>query len=307
MITLEKFEHRRSIVSNLNHEEAAARLVGLYEWLINDQDVQTQIQSLQNDTRAKELLGASGRHKPPKASTPEEVAGVGFLLLMEIQDGTEPWNLSHKYGISPSYSSNSIQDAYQAVEERFIEPALDYLERWISEQESEEEPEQFLYNSGPKYPLEIHESLKRFLKDNPETRKNAFIMMQFGTTTLHKDIIDSLKSCLSRYGITAFRADDREYHDDLFGNVLTYLYGCSFGIAVFERLEADDFNPNVSLEVGYMKAIGKPVCLLKDKTLKTLQTDLVGKLYKTFDPQDPATSIPPEIEKWLRDKEIITL
>ena len=52
---------------------------------------------------------------------------------------------------------------------------------------------------------------------------------------------------------------------------------------------------------------GRPVCLLKDKTLKTLQADLVGKLYKTFDPQDPVNSIPPEIEKWLRDKEIITL
>lgn len=81
----------------------------------------------------------------------------------------------------------------------------------------------------------------------------------------------------------------------------------SFGLAVFERLEEDDFNPNVSLEVGYMHALKKSVCLLKDRTLKTLQTDLVGKLYKIFDPQDPEATIPDELEKWIRDKDIITI
>jgi len=103
------------------------------------------------------------------------------------------------------------------------------------------------------------------------------------------------------------RADDKQYHDDLFPNVLTYMYGCRFGIAVFERLEEDDFNPNVSLEVDYMNALKKSVCLLKDKTLKTLQTDLVGKLYKIFDPQDIINTIPSELEKWLRDKDLINI
>jgi hypothetical protein len=97
----------------------------------------------------------------------------------------------------------------------------------------------------------------------------------------------------------------KKYHDDLFGNVLTYLHGCAFGVAVFERLEAEEFNPNVSLEVGYMRALRKSVCLLKDNTLKTLHTDLAGKLYKEFDPQNPTTSIPKELEKWLRDKDIL--
>ncbi|MCX5713215.1 MAG: hypothetical protein NT033_00025 [Candidatus Omnitrophica bacterium] len=96
------------------------------------------------------------------------------------------------------------------------------------------------------------------------------------------------------------RADDKCYHDDLFPNILTYLWGCSIGIAVFERLEADEFNPNVSLEVGYMRALGKPICLLKDKTLRTLQTDLIGKLYTPFDPQNPEGSI--LTPKILRDR-----
>jgi len=131
-------------------------------------------------------------------------------------------------------------------------------------------------------------------------------MMRFGTTEAHTEIVKVIKDVLSKYEIVAMRADDKEYHDDLFSNVLTYIYGCNFGIAVFERLETDDFNPNVALEVGYMRALKKPVCLLKDKTIKTLQTDLLGKLYKSFDPQDPANSMPTELEKWLRDKDIIT-
>ncbi len=159
----------------------------------------------------------------------------------------------------------------------------------------------------PAHPLEITESLQRFNVDHPNYDRNAFIMMQFGATQRHADIVDAIRETLAKYGISALRADDKEYHEDLFPNVLTYLYGSRFGIAVFERLEAEEFNPNVSLEVGYMRALKKSVCLLKDRTLKTLHTDLVGKLYKEFDPQDPKGSIPAQLSKWLTDKEIVTL
>ena len=110
---------------------------------------------------------------------------------------------------------------------------------------------------------------------------------------------------MASYGITALRADDKEYHSDLYANVLTYIYGCGFGIAVFERIEEDDFNPNVSLEVGYILALGKPVCLLKDQNLKALQTDLVGKLYRTFDAFEPVDTICPALTKWMQDKKLI--
>ena len=91
-----------------------------------------------------------------------------------------------------------------------------------------------------------------------------------------------------------------------FPNILTYIYGCEFGIAVFERIETDEFNPNVSLEVGYMLALRKSVRLLKDKTLETLHTDLVGKLYRPFDPQDISDTVSKELMKWLSDKDIVS-
>lgn len=154
-------------------------------------------------------------------------------------------------------------------------------------------------------PIEIKESLERFKHDYPDPTKVAFIMMQFGKTKAHDEIVKAIREVLKAHGISGVKADDKQYHDDLFPNVMTYLYGCGFGIAVFERIEAEEFNPNVSLEVGYMFALKKPVCLLKDRTLKTLHTDLVGKLYKAFDPQNPIKTIPDEITQWLSDKGII--
>ncbi len=53
-------------------------------------------------------------------------------------------------------------------------------------------------------------------------------------------------------------------------------------------------------------ALRKPVLLLKDRTLTNLNTDLIGKLYKVFDPQNISESIAPQLQRWLNDKNIIT-
>ena len=149
---------------------------------------------------------------------------------------------------------------------------------------------------------EIASGLEKFRADFSKDKKTAFIMMQFGNTKLHNQIVDCIRRILSKYNITALRADDKQYLDDLFPNVKVYMHGCDFGIAVIERITEDDFNPNVSLEVGYMLGLGKNVLLLKDKTLKSLQTDLTGKLYKEFDTVDTESTLPGQVEKWLYDK-----
>ena len=51
-----------------------------------------------------------------------------------------------------------------------------------------------------------------------------------------------------------------------------------------------------------MLVLKKHLCLLKDKTLTTLHADLVGKLYRVFDPLDPVATIPKELSEWLKDK-----
>jgi len=154
-------------------------------------------------------------------------------------------------------------------------------------------------------PPEIQQSIRDFRLDHPDPRKVAFLMMKYGKTKAHENIVEGIKQALAPQGIVALRADAKDYHADLYPNILTYLHGCGFGIAVFERIEQEEFNPNVSLEVGYMIALEKRVCLLKDRTLPKLHTDLVSKLYKEFDPQDPIASIPPVLKKWMKDWHVI--
>ena len=153
-------------------------------------------------------------------------------------------------------------------------------------------------------PTEIVESLAKFKADHPNTGLLGFVMMRFSDTPAHREIISSARNAAG-VKISLLRADDKEYHSDLYYNILTYIYGCSFGVAVFERIEQDDFNPNVSFEVGYMLALKKPVLLLKDKNLKVLHTDLVGKLYRPFDAQSISATLPSQITKWLGDQKLV--
>ncbi|MEP7287619.1 MAG: hypothetical protein ABI947_17840 [Chloroflexota bacterium] len=146
---------------------------------------------------------------------------------------------------------------------------------------------------------ELQESLAWFRRDYPDPLKTAFIMMSFGDTPTHHEITRTIKHTLGLAGITGLRADDKDYHPDLYQNILTYVHGCSFGIAVFDSLATVSINPNVAFEVGYMLALNKRVCLLKDKTLHNLQADLIGKLYLAFDPQKSALTIQATLSQWL--------
>lgn len=152
---------------------------------------------------------------------------------------------------------------------------------------------------------ELKPSIEKFLRDHPLPQHCAFVMMRFEKTPLHVRIFKAVEDVCARHGIKALRADGKPYAEDLLPNVRTYMHGCAFGIAVFERLSTDEFNPNVSLEVGYMMAQGKPICLLKDSTLPALHTDLTGRLYQPFDTQNPEETIAAALEKWLADREII--
>lgn len=150
-------------------------------------------------------------------------------------------------------------------------------------------------------PADIAPYLQDFRTDHRAPGKCAFVMMRFERTPAHKKILAAVRTWCEKQGITALRADDKRYADDLWPNVRTYMHGCGFGIAIFDRLTREDFNPNVSLEVGYMLALGKPVCLLKDSNLTALQSDLVGRLYDNFNVQRLNT-IAPSLNRWMKDK-----
>jgi hypothetical protein len=154
-------------------------------------------------------------------------------------------------------------------------------------------------------PDELREPVLRFLDDHPDPRRTAFVMMEFGTTPLHKDIFAAIRTALAAFGVEALRADQKMYSDQLGLNVKTYMYACGFGIAVFERLTNEVHNANVTYEVGYMQALGKPVCLLKDSTLRGLSTDLTGNIYLPFDVQNARDTILTQLRGWLEQQKLV--
>jgi len=232
--------------------------------------------------------------------------------LSWIQPGTERWTIDtdamkERFKNLPVFNwlkgkVSLVPEFEQSERDTFGKTSYDASVRFYFTQEVIAD----MARNDPGVPIEIRESLERFQQDHPDPTRTAFLMMRFGNTAAHAAIVEGVRAVLLESGIAVLRADDKQYHDDLFPNVLTYIYGCGFGIAVFERLEHDDFNPNVSLEVGYMFALRKPVCLLKDKTLRTLHTDLVGKLYREFDPQNALESIKQPVRQWALDKGIVT-
>jgi len=83
------------------------------------------------------------------------------------------------------------------------------------------------------------------------------------------------------------------------------MLSCKYGIAILEDRIADEFNPNVALEYGFMRALNKPVLLLADVGFRNLRADIIGTLREHFDITDINGTIRPPIEKWLQELKLI--
>jgi hypothetical protein len=141
--------------------------------------------------------------------------------------------------------------------------------------------------------------LRNFLEDHPEPSRNVFVMMRFSATQQMTQIHDAIVAGLAEHGMNAVRADDRDYTGELWSNIEVYLTGCQYGIAVFEDIEQRDYNPNVSLELGYLLGRGKRTLLLKEARLPSMPSDVVHRLYKEFDAFDIERSVKREVGTWI--------
>lgn len=156
----------------------------------------------------------------------------------------------------------------------------------------------------------LAESLRLMFEDSKRQCQNydcnVFIMTRFqsGNPTLEQ-LDKIIRGTLQEYGLVGHRADDRCYPSDrnLWDNVCTYMLGCKYGIAVLEDILAEEFNPNVALEYGFMRALGKPTLLLKELRFKP-RADILGTLWHEFNILDIPQTVPNAIKKWLEDLEI---
>jgi len=145
--------------------------------------------------------------------------------------------------------------------------------------------------------LEPH--LREFLNDYPDPERNAFVMMRFLASPQLDEVHEAIKGTLAARGFHAVRADDRDYTGELWSNIEVYMTCCRLGVAVFEDIESRDFNPNVSLELGYMLGRRKRCLILKEQRLPDLPADVVHRLYKPFDMFDVTASVNREVARWI--------
>jgi len=145
--------------------------------------------------------------------------------------------------------------------------------------------------------LEPH--LRQFLAAYPNPDRNVFVMMRFLKSDQLDEAFQTIRETLRARGFNAVRADDRDYTGELWANIEVYLTCCKYGIAVFEDIEKRDFNPNVSLELGYMLGRQKRCLILKEQRLAELPADVVHRLYKPFDMFDIAASVGREVGRWI--------
>jgi len=130
------------------------------------------------------------------------------------------------------------------------------------------------------------------------TSQNVFVMMRYSRTPQLLAVERAIRIALQRFGLIARLAKDANLSDDLWENIRIYMEASQYGVAVFEEIDVRDFNPNVSLELGFMYARQRRCLLLKDKRMPRLPTDTCGKIYRDFDTYDINGTVGDQVGAW---------
>ena len=257
---LKEFVHRRRVALQADHREVMMRLIGLLDWMEETSLVRKIIKNLneegQGNLELEEAFAPGRRYKrvPPQTRCLEDIASFGWTLVNNMREThTALGQLAESCHIQGKrWDDESRAEAALA---RYIIPFLDNVEHRL--------PPTINSTNGKVTrvlpPPTIHDSLKRFHIAHRNADSTCFIMMRFGRTQSHSKIEKTIKATLSKHGITGLLARDREFNDDLFPNILTYIHGCAFGIAVFETSQ-----PNIKTH-GSLGGVSKtaPKSMLK--------------------------------------------
>lgn len=151
-------------------------------------------------------------------------------------------------------------------------------------------------------PPELIDPLRGFFEEFPFER-NTFLMTRFPgedeASSKLDEAIGEIRDACERHGLVAHLASDHELHPDLGTNVIGHLWASRYGIAIFEEREGG-LNYNLNIEAGSCLALGRPLAILRDRTVGKLPTDLVGRIYHPVDLDDPGT-VGDEIHRWIRE------
>jgi hypothetical protein len=81
------------------------------------------------------------------------------------------------------------------------------------------------------------------------------------------------------------------YHLSLWDNVELHMLGSGRGVAVVQDKYTDELNPNVMMEWGWMRGMGKRVFFLLEKDFRNFRADLGDLLSETFTWDSPEIAV----------------
>jgi|GEM_PF-957775 hypothetical protein len=145
---------------------------------------------------------------------------------------------------------------------------------------------------------------------NPQSRgpasfeNSVFVMTKFPgpgapNSTELQAVIHSVKEAITECGCFPRIASEKDYHEWLWANVELYLLGCSSGIAIVEDRYRPELNPNVAMEWGWMRGMGRRVLFLREKSFHNDRADWSGLVTYDFDWMNPKLGVEAAIKKFL--------
>jgi hypothetical protein len=127
----------------------------------------------------------------------------------------------------------------------------------------------------------------------PDQKSTGLLDTQLGAVI--KAVCDAVERCQFAPRL----AWEKDYHAGLWDNVELYLLGCHRGIAIVEGRYKPELNPNVAMEWGWMRGLGRNVLYLVEETFDQKRADWSGLIEHSFAWDDPVKDIPGAVHKWL--------
>lgn len=174
-----------------------------------------------------------------------------------------------------------------------VQPSPTRFRHELFLQEIPDVPKEWVPNSIVGWRAKIQSFVQKYPFDS-----SVFVMVRYRDR--NKDVVSAVKRELNKNRLNGILASEHNLTDDLY-NPVACLLTCSRGIAIFDKAErTQKFNPNVAYELGMMHLLGRQCLILKHKSLVSLHTDILMKLYKPYTSISDARS---EVKLWLESKD----
>lgn len=164
----------------------------------------------------------------------------------------------------------------------------------------------FLIEFPPRH-IRHFDTLKEFW-EHGSYDKSVFIMTKFPDENGDKVKNEALERVLAAVNKTVEACGctpriarfPNNYHLGLWDNVELHMLGSSRGVAVVQDKYTDELNPNVMMEWGWMRGMGKRVFFLLEKDFNNFRADLGDLLSEKFVWDAPEIAVERGITGFLR-------